>query len=480
MAALDDLWEWDGVDWVDRTPSVRPPLRFYADQAYDESRGRLVLFGGQLDNNNTWLQDTWEYDGSQWEQLNPAHAPDASLGYGEMTYDKVRAKTVLVNLVNTFGNAIGNGIVWEWDGSDWSEHDYYDGPANQYEPGIQIYDPLWGQVAVFRSDDPDETFSADFHWDGTQWTASNKLPLERGNASLAYDPVRQRTVLFGGSRDGWLPEETWAYDGTGWADLNVVGPGGRTMSAMVYDEARAQMVLFGGRDDSGHYFSDTWTFDGTQWQLLTPQHQPPARFMHALGYDRARKKVILFGGVTATSYYGPFTALGDTWEWDGTDWTQLSPMTSPSPRFGIKLAYDAKHAQLVTFGGGTHPEYGLPSQNNLWSANDTWTFDGAEWTEAASGAGPPDDRMMYGMAYDPVREVVMMFGGLSDYGYQLRDDLQEWDGAQWTTRSPALPGPFVAGMDMVYDAARADFVIFGGNDDVPSWGNNQTWLYIPP
>ena len=45
---------------------------------------------------------------------------------------------------------------------------------------------------------------------------------------------------------------------------------------------------------------------------------PAARQDHALCFDSVRQTVLLFGGLS-----GQNTLLGDTWSWNGEDWTQL-------------------------------------------------------------------------------------------------------------------------------------------------------------
>ncbi|MFT3836490.1 MAG: kelch repeat-containing protein [Myxococcaceae bacterium] len=474
MDWLDDLWEWDGNDWVDRTPPGWPPHRWYPALVYDEIRGQLVLVGGRVGNTyGAELFDTWEFDGTQWAQRMPTHQPGVTLGIGMFSFDVTRGKSVMVLPIN-YG--VG-GEVWEWDGIDWAQHIFFDGPGFTEPQGLQVYDPLVGQVALFRYDDAVASFSADWHWDGEVWSSSNVLPLERAYAALAYDPAAKRTVMFGGSHDGQTLDDTWAFDGATWTRLMVSGPPGRQNSTLVYDEARGQMVLFGG-DDDGHLMGDTWVFDGAQWQQRQPQHAPPARLGHAMAYDRARQTVVLFGGA-GIGQFNSYSGLSDTWEWDGTDWAQLSPMTSPPARVDSRMAYDAKRAQLVLFGGTAHPEYGLPTQNG-WSLNDTWVFDTGEWIDV-SGTQVVTERTLQAMAYDPVREVVMMFGGYSGAGSETRNDTWEWDGTQWTLRSPATPGPHLYGVQMVYDSARVDFVVMGGaSGNGPDWGTNQTWLYIPP
>ena len=39
--------------------------------------------------------------------------------------------------------------------------------------------------------------------------------------------------------------------------------------------------------------------------------------------------------------------LNDTWVWDGANWTQKSPQTSPSARWYQAMAYDSAHGQVV-------------------------------------------------------------------------------------------------------------------------------------
>ena len=76
---------------------------------------------------------------------------------------------------------------------------------------------------------------------------------------------------------------------------------------MAYDEARQRTVLFGGLVGG----DETWEWDGTNWTQLKPTVSPSSRMHHAMVYDSKRGRTVLFGG----------TAGGDeTWEWDGKNW----------------------------------------------------------------------------------------------------------------------------------------------------------------
>src|SRR5262245_14207828 len=120
--------------------------------------------------------------------------------------------------------------------------------------------------------------------------------------------------------------------GKGW-DQEVLR--GRIGHAMVYDSARDVTVLFGGYN--GSQLGETWEWNGVQWTFRT-NTGPSPRFEHAMAYDSARGVTVLFGGVNAS----------DTWEWDGSAWT-LRATTGPSQRFGHTMAYDSKRGVTVLF-----------------------------------------------------------------------------------------------------------------------------------
>jgi hypothetical protein len=81
---------------------------------------------------------------------------------------------------------------------------------------------------------------------------------------------------------------------------------------MIYDSARAVTVLFGGADNSA-FLADTWEWNGTTWTQRAV-NGPSPRCCHAMAYDAARAVTVLFGGVT-----GMFaTPNGETWELQAT------------------------------------------------------------------------------------------------------------------------------------------------------------------
>ena len=105
-----------------------------------------------------------------------------------------------------------------------------------------------------------------------------------------------------------------------------------------------------GRSSSGGYggtcYGDTWEWDGTAWTQRASGGPSPRNYP-ALAYDPARGVTVLFGGQPAC-HYGD--VIGDTWQWDGNAWT-LSNVSGPAPRFAAALAADAARESVVLFGG---------------------------------------------------------------------------------------------------------------------------------
>src|SRR5580698_10330873 len=124
----------------------------------------------------------------------------------------------------------------------------------------------------------------------------------------------------------------------------------------------------------------------SNWTQQSPATAPPQRYATGLAYDAAHSQVVMFGGV---GYSG---VIGDTWLWNGTNWTPVSPATSLSARSNQTMVYDAAQGQVVMFGGAT-------SAQGSSRLNDTWFWNGTNWSTVTPATIPPA-RSSAAMAYD--------------------------------------------------------------------------------
>src|SRR5476649_2252651 len=67
------------LNWGPVSTSQVPPARQFAAMTFDSTRNRTVLFGGG-NTAFTNLSDTWEFDGVNWVQRTPSISPPALVG----------------------------------------------------------------------------------------------------------------------------------------------------------------------------------------------------------------------------------------------------------------------------------------------------------------------------------------------------------------------------------------------------------------
>ncbi|HSF80086.1 MAG TPA: kelch repeat-containing protein [Anaerolineales bacterium] len=265
---------------------------------------------------------------------------------------------------------------------------------------------------------------------------------------MAYDSSRQVTVLFGGNSGSARVNRTWEYNGSDWSEVfPTTKPSGRENinQAMVYDNARNKVVLFGGLSVTG-YVNDTWEYDGSTWSQVNTGSTPQARDAHALVYDSARGKTVLFGGSHPANNY-----LNDTWEYNGSNWQQVFPSQSPPGRNHHAAAYDSRRGVLVMFGGIV--------QGGTF-VNDTWEFDGTNWQQVFP-ADRPSARSNHSMSYDASRGVVVLFGGTAN-GQDPLNETWEYDGTNWRRIETNTAPRTRIGTALAYDSDRQLIVLYGG------------------
>jgi len=63
-------------------------------------------------------------------------------------------------------------------------------------------------------------------------------------------------LLFGGLTGSGYSGDTWGWDGKHWTQIQDIGPGPRGFAAIAYDSDRSRTILFGG--SRGGFLGDTW------------------------------------------------------------------------------------------------------------------------------------------------------------------------------------------------------------------------------
>jgi hypothetical protein len=272
------------------TPATSPPDRERALMAHDPVRGRTLLAGGIAPGGST-PQDTWEWNGANWQQV----VPTTQLNWNRrirLVWASQRSQILAV-----LGEAVNGGSPMQIHG-----------------------------------------------WTGTNWVLVNgQGPLSRDDAfDVAWDSTRGALVMFGHP----FGAETWEWNGSTWALRGTGGPVPRTEHRMVYDPVRQVVVLYGGISLTNSRLNDTWEWNGVYWLERFGIAAANVSLRGTLGYDTTRQRVVLHGGYDTNG-----NGTGAVWEYDGTGWQQRTAQGGPSEMTNHAMAYDVANQRFVLFGG---------------------------------------------------------------------------------------------------------------------------------
>jgi hypothetical protein len=354
-------------------------------------------------------------------------------------------------------------------------------------------------------------------------TSPGELPSGRGAHALAYDPLRRRVVLFGGSTvpgsSADALDDTWEWDGARWTQAVPLGasPPRRSGHVLFFDARRGTVVLFGGSGSGGSCLDDLWEWDGVRWRPIDDPSAsrpvncgrgagaydpdrgvlvywpgeaaevwtwdgsawtlepgggtgPSARRFPGMAYDPARGAVVLYGGWSLDFS----TVLADTWEWNGA-WKQGNPASAPGPRHSLKLAWNPVAGRVALTGG----------RAGATAFGDVWTWNGSDWQDVSPPVAGPAPRADHGFAWDDVTGRLMVVDGVAAITGVLPADTWHLGAGGWV----ALPTSFTRptrrkNHAMASDPTSGGVLLFGGvvNNSPLSVSDVQadTWRYRSP
>ncbi len=378
----------------------------------------------------------------------------------------------------------------------------------------------------------------------SQLTPSGTPPAGRYAHAAAYDPTRNRMLVYGGGNNNTVFGDVFALDLStptpAWSQLAPAGapPAARSYPAMIYDPAGDRLVLFGGygslAGEIPHALQDTWTLDfasGPAWTQQSPAGAlPAARREHRAVYDSVQGRMIVVAGSTGSSL------LGDAWALDLSGGMAWSPIAlggaALTPRARPAVAFDPAGDRTFVFGGrvgstvladelflpfsssatanGSPPSRLLHKSAYDAARQDMYTFGGWRngtwlndlfalhlsptpvWRAVFPAGAPPAVRSDHVMTVDPVGDRLLVFGGKNSSTY-LNDTWQlNLSGTPvWSPLVTAgLVPARIQGAAGVYDPVRKRWLVFGGLTDIgvqlnqilalSLGGGTPTWSMVDP
>ena len=284
-------------------------------------------------------------------------------------------------------------------------------------------------------------------------------PDARVTANLIYSPKTNSLLLIDGYTKHPADSNNYvcSWNGKEWKKIPASGPATKSLSAAALNTKNKTVTVFGGIGKDGYksLHGDTWEFDGRQWQQLSTNNIG-TRDHHKMVYADHLDAFVMYGGEN-TNRNGD----SSTWLLKNGEWEELT-IPGPGSRYHFGMAYDPTRNKVVLYGGY--------NKNGL--QHDTWEFDGKKWELIAEeGPGP---RGRFSMAYDESRRMSILYGGdvwkkkvdtsVSADGqlWDIRGDTWGWNGSKWKKISDGGPERMLVALG--YDMSRKRLVLFGGGD----------------
>lgn len=476
---LNDTWSYDlaANNWTNLTCGTAPSWRAFYSMSFDSVAKKAVLFGGGFSQGPgyyTCYNDTWTFDPAtgKWTKMSTGNAPSERAN-SAMLFDALNGRALLYG---GYKSAQYFKDVWSYNSTSnaWTPVDSNAKPGDRTSHSM-VYDGAKGQAVMFGGSSQEGVWPEYNAWlldtASLTWTYREpKNPFWREAHDMAFDTKNGVSVLFGGVFGSCPCNDTWTHNATtgAWKNMRpAVSPPARQGHGMVYDERAGVTVVFGGYGVEGVQ-ADTWTYNlsANVWTEMSPAQHPDARYSHAMAFDAIAGAVIMYGG------WSEGMTLDDTWAYYtlNNTWKDLAP--SDEGLYGrayTKMAFDPGAGEMVLFGGYWDDNY----------CNDTWTYNYSRnlWAEKKS-VSAPSIRTFPSMVYCANAGGVILFGGYLLSGGCANDTwVYHSADESWTRRNSLSPVSCRGLAAMTYDPVADLVVLFGGSDHETMM--DDTWAYRP-
>jgi hypothetical protein len=319
------------------------------------------------------------------------------------------------------------------------------------------------------------------------WGIHWRTPGSRTLPSLAWDEKREQMLLYGGYATGRGPfsstsyfpvfeRSLWKLESPGpavWlpAKVKTEGPPDLMNSAGVYDRIHDTFLALGGVTASysscpcwsvalSYPIQNSWAVTPESEEVWAPVPPLPMVYGHTVIQDARNNRAIMMGGRREQcgccgSCTTTLNQMVLTWSPGASQWEELvTTGGGPVAISSHTAVYDPVRHQIIVFGGRTPS--GSPG---------TWmlSLDDNHWTQPTFSGPVPPARQDHKAIYDPLRDRMVIVGGVTPTGGTLSDTwaLNLAGTPTWGQMSPqgVFPSDGVQRGAAAYDPVR-DAMVF--------------------
>ena len=454
-----------GMIWKEALLAATP--RTQHCMVTDYGNDRVLLLHG-LTTDEGYNQDLLSWNGWQWERIESHDNCPSPRQLSQVVYNPNEDSIYLYGGY-CFSSEGDCESLWRYKEGMWEEIIPQENWPEARSKHAMAYDPVLDQLLLYGGniDEPEENITWVWQSDGWEGFVQADGPGKIKGHAMCYHEASGRIMMFGGEYpSGMMSSATWVWTGAGWTQESINYPGGRAYFNLSYDPSREVVVMTGGGS------TGTYEWDGSTWTYKSATVYPPTRYYSGLAFDPESGETILFGGERSSSQ-----RLGDMWSWNGERWREIELPVFPHVRERNSLGYDERNHEMVLFGGMSD----LYPEGEIWF-NDTWTWNGSEWSLTQPNHRPTA-RISARMAYHVGMGKLIMLGGSTESSMTM--DMWLWDGEDWELIIPDNCPETRVLFSLAYDSSRDVLVLFGGETGYEIFNDiwefdGHTWIERNP
>lgn len=310
--------------------------------------------------------------------------------------------------------------------------------------------------------------------------AAAQPPPARRSSGAAIQPTTGRIFIYGGYNSTFLSDaHAYAPDTNSWVSITSSGtsPGARERHALAWDPVGDVLVAFGGQNRPSiqlvHYDTlHVMTPSGAWSQIAKGGAWPAARKDAVLIWLPHLGTFLLYGGndgATAADRFADAWLLALDAAGPTATWTQLTSTAAAPKQSAACVAYDPIAKRVILYGGETADGVDVNTTH-------VYGVDTNGWVTATTTGATPVGESFSQCAWDPVSRRVVLYGGQADGGapltgvYAYDPQTQTWATPPVTSAQP----PSISDGGAIYSDALGAMFWFGGRPGSTTY-TNKSW-----
>ncbi len=463
-----EVWRWDGAAWTKIggdgvNSSWTAVLAMEGVYSLDYYGGNLYAGLGNSAND----AEVWRWNGTSWTKIGGDSLNSGWTTNFEIVHALVNDGT---NLYAGLGLTAQDAEVWRWNGTTWTRIGG-DGVNSSWAAGSNI-ERVWslsyygGNLYAGTGDTAGD--GDVWRWNGTSWSQIGGDALNSGWAASTYEYVYSMTNdgsnLYVGLGATAGDNEVWGWNGTAWTKIggDALNSGFTNthtiISALTYNSS----TLYAGQT-STNQGSDFWSFNGTTWTRIGGQY-----INSSWGYYN-RQTIETAEVLSESLYVGTGISVAGSaqvWDFNGSTWNIVGGQGVNSSwafnTYENVLALGQYDNQLIAGLGIT--------------ANDaeTWRFNGTSWTQFGGDSLNSGWTTNFEGVYALASDGTYLYAGLGNSANDA--EVWRWNGTAWTKiGGDSLNSGWTTNFEAVYSLAFYNNQLYAGLG--ASAGDAEVWRW---